>query len=297
MSLIVRYARNGEDKPRLGVLTDDNVRELAGVDLDALLSGSLAEMQQRIVASASSTLTARDAVRLLPPVANQEVWAAGVTYARSRDARLEESGGLDVYARVYASDRPELFFKSNGWRVRGPEDTVGVRRDSGWNVPEPELALVVNSHGEIAGYTIGNDMSSRDIEGDNPLYLPQAKVYDQCCALGPGIRPAWELNEAPTFDISLSVRRGNAVLTEGSISTSSMVRSFRELVDWLFAAMSFPAGAVLLTGTGIVPDSTVSITGGDDIVITASDIGSLRNTAVEVGSASEPSSSATLSAL
>jgi 2-dehydro-3-deoxy-D-arabinonate dehydratase len=221
-----------------------------------------------------------DLSKLLPPIGSQEVWAAGVTYYRSRTARMEESksaGGGDFYDRVYDAERPELFFKATPHRVRGHGQTVRIRRDSKWNVPEPELALVVNVHGEIAGYTIGNDMSSRDIEGENPLYLPQAKVYDGSCALGPGvfITPG---PLPPETEVRLAIRRGGRSAYEGSTTLSTMKRQPKELVDYLFRDNTFPNGCVLLTGTGVVPPDDFTLAHGDEIAITIEPIGTLVNT-------------------
>jgi len=187
---------------------------------------------------------------LLAPIDRQEVWAAGVTYLRSREARERESEEADVYSRVYDAPRPEIFFKATPHRVAGPYAPVCVRSDSGWSVPEPELALVLNSDLQLVGYTIGNDMSARDIEGANPLYLPQAKVYTGCCALGPTIVLA---TEVPPLEIECAIRRSEEVVFEGRISTDQFKRSYAELIEYLGRDNSFPEGVVLLTGTGIVP--------------------------------------------
>ena len=204
---------------------------------------------------------------LLPPIEpGQEVWASGVTYLRSRDARKAESATGDIYEKVYVAERPELFMKSAGWRVVGPADPIRVRRDSRWNVPEPELTLVINARGEIVGYCAGNDVSSRDIEGENPLYLPQAKVYNGSCALGPGIAlasPA-ELRDLP---IRLKITRGGQVAFEGETRTSRMKRSFEELAAYLYRELDFPRGAFLMTGTGIVPQDSFSLGQGDGVRI------------------------------
>jgi 2-dehydro-3-deoxy-D-arabinonate dehydratase len=215
----------------------------------------------------------------LAPIGRQEVWAAGVTYFRSRAARMEESksaGGGDFYDRVYAADRPELFFKSTPHRVAGPNRQVRIRRDSKWNVPEPELALVVNSLGGIIGYTIGNDMSSRDIEGENPLYLPQAKVYAQSCGLGPGIlirsQPL-----PPETEIHLEIIRSDATAFHGQTRLSELKRRPEELVEYLFRDNTFPYGCFLLTGTGIVPPDEFTLAVGDEIRITIEPIGTLIN--------------------
>ena len=209
---------------------------------------------------------------LLPPIeSDHEVWACGVTYLRSREAREAESTVRDVYSRVYDAVRPELFFKSIGARVVGPGGEIRVRDDSGWNVPEPELTLVVNSRGEIAGSTVGNDVSSRDIEGENPLYLPQAKVYDGACALGPGIRLG-QVERLANLPIQLLLRRGDQQIFEGTTSTSQIKRPLAELVEYLCRETAFPIGAFLMTGTGIVPPSEFSLQRGDTVQITIGDL-------------------------
>lgn len=221
-----------------------------------------------------------DAADLLAPIGTQEVWAAGVTYFRSRTARMEESrssGGGDFYDRVYSADRPELFFKATPARVRGPGQPVRIRRDARWNVPEPELALAVTSSGAIVGYTIGNDMSSRDIEGENPLYLPQAKVYDGSCGLGPCLYVT-TTPLPPETAIRIAIRRGGALAFEGETSLASMKRTPRELVDYLYRDNSFPHGCLLLTGTGVVPPDDFTLAAGDEIAITIEPIGTLVNT-------------------
>jgi 2-dehydro-3-deoxy-D-arabinonate dehydratase len=218
---------------------------------------------------------------LLPPIQSQEVWAAGVTYFRSLDARMEEirqagSGSEDFYDKVYTAPRPELFFKATPHRVVGPGAAVRIRRDSKWNVPEPELALVINASGQIIGYTIGNDMSSRDIEGENPLYLPQAKVWDKSCALGPCVL----VSDEPlpkTSKIELAIARGGKPCFSGSATLEQMKRSPHELVEFLYRECSFPSGCVLLTGTGIVPPAEFTLAAGDEIAITIEGIGTLKN--------------------
>jgi 2-dehydro-3-deoxy-D-arabinonate dehydratase len=216
---------------------------------------------------------------LLPPIGNQEVWAAGVTYYRSRNARMEESksaGGGDFYDRVYHAQRPELFFKATPHRVVGPEAKVAIRKDASWSVPEPELALFIDPRGKIAGYSIGNDMSSRDIEGENPLYLPQAKVYDRSCALGPCLLVSDDPLPAST-EISIEIRRGGQLAFSGATTLKEMKRKPEELVEYLYRASSFPSGCFLLTGTGIVPPDTFTLKIGDEIRITIPPIGSLVN--------------------
>jgi 2-dehydro-3-deoxy-D-arabinonate dehydratase len=210
--------------------------------------------------------------RLLAPVEpTQEVWAAGVTYVRSRDAREEESNVKDVYTRVYEAKRPELFFKAPGWRVVGHDAPIRVRADSGWNVPEPELALVINSAGEIVGHTICNDVSSRDIEGDNPLYLPQAKVYNGSCAVGPGIHVG-DTERLKDLTIALEITRAGRTAFTGETRTAQIKRSLDELAGYLVMELDFPNGAFLSTGTGIVPGQDFSLTYGDVVAITIGDL-------------------------
>ncbi len=218
--------------------------------------------------------------RILPPIGQQEVWAAGVTYQRSRQARVEESsvaGGDTFYDRVYDAPRPELFFKAPAWRVRGPGDPVRIRHDASWSVPEPEIALCINPHGSIVGCTIGNDMSSRDIEGENPLYLPQAKIYDGACALG----PAMLVVDGPLprdLSIDLTIVRGEKTVVQARTTFLRMRRSPTELVEFLYRETAFPYGCVLLTGTGVVPPDDFTLASGDRITISVPAIGTLTNT-------------------
>jgi 2-dehydro-3-deoxy-D-arabinonate dehydratase len=248
--------------------------------LDSLLGMPLADA--RAVVETATGPGPTGTPRHLPAVDRQEVWAAGVTYLRSRDGRMEESVDGSPYDRVYTAERPELFFKSLPHRVVGDGEAVGIRADSAWNVPEAELGLVVNSAGEIFGYLVGNDMSSRSIEGENLLYLPQAKVYDRACALGSSIVPIWEAPDAP-WGISLAIRRDGVEVFSGTTSTSSIVREFADLASWLVLAMDFPEGAVLLTGTGIVPEADFTLKAGDVIRIVIDGIGELSNPVVTVG--------------
>lgn len=216
---------------------------------------------------------------LLPPVVSQEVWAAGVTYFRSRSARMEESkgaGGDSFYDRVYSAERPELFFKATGRRVIGPGGAVRIRSDARWSVPEPELVLLLNPAGAILGYTVGNDMSSRDIEGENPLYLPQAKVYDGSCALGPCVLLAAE-PLAKSTAIRLEIERGGAMVFQGATSLAELKRGVEELASYLFRDNSFPDGALLMTGTGVIPPDDFTLASGDHIRITIEGIGTLEN--------------------
>lgn len=222
-------------------------------------------------------------VRLLPPVDCQEVWAAGVTYLRSKVARMEESAfSASAYDRVYEAARPELFFKAQPEKVVAAGEAVGVRRDSRWTVPEPELALVLNSRGEVVGYTIGNDMSARDIEGENLLYLSQAKIYERSCALGPWIVLDVDETTARSWSIGVRVRRGGTEVFAGQTEVNRLKRSFSELATWLFHSNAFPRGAVLLTGTGVVPPDDFSLRAGDEVEIEVSGIGKLLNPVVEV---------------
>ncbi len=208
---------------------------------------------------------------LLPPIdPTHEVWACGVTYQRSREARQAESNTGDVYDRVYTAQRPELFFKSTGWRVVGHGQSVRCRPDSAWNVPEPELVLVINRTGEIVGYTAGNDMSSRSIEGENPLYLPQAKIYNASCSLGPAIQIA-DASSLVDLPVELSIERQGQVVFHGETRTARLNRKLEELVGWLYRDLSFPQGAFLLTGTGIVPPNQFTLAQGDQVVVKVGD--------------------------
>jgi 2-dehydro-3-deoxy-D-arabinonate dehydratase len=217
---------------------------------------------------------------LAPIDGETEVWAAGVTYKRSEEARVEESATPDIYTRVYRAERPELFFKANPRRVAGPGQPVVVRADSTWDVPEPELAIVINAHAEIVGYTIGNDVSSRSIEGENPLYLPQAKVYDGCCALGPGIVPAWDVADPYALGIRMRIQRGGQPHWTGETSMREFARRLEQLVEVLFREDNFPSGVMISTGTALVPDSPFTLEAGDEVEIEIDHIGSLRNPVV-----------------
>jgi 2-dehydro-3-deoxy-D-arabinonate dehydratase len=252
---------------------------LADVSWDALVNRD--DLHDYLLSAMEYTET-RSAPRdgdLLPPIESQEVWAAGVTYFRSRTARMEEAktaGGGDFYDRVYVADRPELFLKATPHRVRGHRQDVRIRSDASWNVPEPELTLAVTSSGRIVGYTIGNDMSARDIEGENPLYLPQAKVYDGSCGLGPGILVTNEPLGKET-EIALRIERAGAAAFEGTTTLAAMKRAPEELVGYLYRDNRFPAGSLLLTGTGIVPPDAFTLASGDEVTITIGPIGTLVN--------------------
>ncbi|HEX3985104.1 MAG TPA: fumarylacetoacetate hydrolase family protein [Acidobacteriaceae bacterium] len=260
-----------EEAGRFNPLEEKSLDELlAREDLEAYLASHL---------KAGATEGAVDEKKLLAPVGTQEVWAAGVTYLRSRAARMEESkdaGGGDFYDRVYSAERPELFFKALAHKVVGPGAAVGIRSDATWNVPEPELALVINAAGKIVGATIGNDMSSRDIEGQNPLYLPQAKVYNRSCALGPGILVTSEALPVETR-ILVIIERGAVTAFAGETSLAQMKRKPQELVEYLYRDQTFPTGAFLLTGTGVVPPDSFTLKRGDSIRIAIDGIGELVN--------------------
>jgi 2-dehydro-3-deoxy-D-arabinonate dehydratase len=248
----------------------------AGFRLATTLASDLAAFRTAVETGAGAPL-APPSPLVAPVDPGTEVWAAGVTYARSRTARMAESQVPDVYDRVYDAERPELFFKSLGWRAAGTGEPIAVRTDSTWDVPEPELAVVVAASGEIVGYTACNDVSSRSIEGDNPLYLPQAKSYLGATALGPGIRPVWEV--ADPYDLAFTVRivRGGETLWHGAASTGQLHRRLDELVGYLFRADTHPHGVVLSTGTCLVPDETVTLRPGDVVEIDLAGIGRLSN--------------------
>lgn len=271
---------------RVAVLVDQGVYVVAWSEECQSLSDLLhAKDPVELVGSlfdSHATLLAAPQVKMLAPLDRQEVWAAGVTYKRSQIARMEESEtGASHYDRVYTAPRPELFFKGMPRRVAGPGQPVRIRRDTKWSVPEPELALVVSPSGRLVGLTAGNDMSARDIEGENPLYLPQAKVYDSCCALGPCILiPEGPLDLAAT-KISLVVQRKGVEAFRGETNLDQMKRTFDDLIDWLFRDNSFPDGVVLLTGTGIVPPNEFTLAAGDVVSIDITGIGTLTNPVVQ----------------
>lgn len=221
-------------------------------------------------------------VTLMPPLDEQEVWAAGVTYKRSKAARMEESeAAASCYDRVYESARPELFMKATPHRVSGHGQPLRIREDAEWNVPEPELTLVMNTKKQLVGFTVGNDMSSRDIEGDNPLYLPQAKVYNQCAGVGPWITLASAMPPRDEIGIKLEIRRDGSVVFEGKTGVDQMARTFEDLIGWLGRDNSFPTGVYLMTGTGVVPDSDFTLNPGDVVDITIDGIGTLSNPVVQ----------------
>jgi 2-dehydro-3-deoxy-D-arabinonate dehydratase len=281
---LIRY-RVGGGAPQVGVLDGDQVRALPGV---ATMAEVLARPLTWIRGACETVLAGEETgargsslrkISVLAPVDGEtEVWAAGVTYERSMHARVEESqDSADVYDRVYTAPRPELFFKSAAWRVAGPGDRVNARGDSQVDVPEPELAAVLNADGDVVGYTICNDMSSRSIEGENPLYLPQAKIYLGGCAAGPGIRPAWELTDPYGLTIEMTISRGGEPAWTGQASTAGLRRTVPELASFLFLEDEFPAGVLLSTGTSLVPDLPFTLRAGDEIRISISEIGELVN--------------------
>jgi 2-dehydro-3-deoxy-D-arabinonate dehydratase len=262
---------------------DEKIFGVPESNWDALITHpDLAAYLRSIVAGGSSAADFSGA-KLEAPIGSQEVWAAGVTYYRSRSARMAEAkdaGGGDFYDRVYTAERPELFFKAMASRVAAPGSHVRIRSDAKWSVPEPELTLVIDPRGNIIGYTVGNDMSSRDIEGENPLYLPQAKVYDRSCALGPCILVSSE-PLAKTTPIRIEIARGSNIAFSGDTTLAELKRTPEFLVSYLFRENNFPAGALLMTGTGIVPPDSFTLAPGDVVRITIDPIGTLENTVVQ----------------
>lgn len=283
---LCRFKR-GHGHPRIGLVVEESVvldLTTAGVtELHPLLDGDDVVTRVKELSGQQVPRLAMSDVQLCAPVERQEVWAAGVTYLRSKTARMDESDfSANAYDTVYDAERPEIFFKSLADKVVGSGEPVGIRRDARWNVPEPELALVLNSRGRIIGHTIGNDMSSRDIEGENLLYLPQAKIYDRSCALGPWIALGHSEQAAREWTIRLTItRNGNAVFT-GDTSVGKIKRQFEDLAAYLFRSQRFPNGAVLLTGTGIVPPDTFTLQEQDLIEIEIPEIGVLKNPVVTV---------------
>jgi 2-dehydro-3-deoxy-D-arabinonate dehydratase len=269
------------------LVTDGNTFLLSR-DWDQLINQSDLHQHLTKLASSSEAVTETKKLELIKkataPIGSQEVWASGVTYLRSRDARMEESkesGASDVYQKVYEAERPELFFKSLPHRVISSGGEVSIRKDSTWNVPEPELTLFINSAGSIQGYTIGNDMSSRSIEGENPLYLPQAKMYEGSCALGPCLYvPAKPI--APETTISIKIERAKKEVFSNSIQLNRMKRNLPELATWLYKALKFSTGSFLMTGTGIVPGNDFTLQAGDEISIKIEGIGVLKNVVGEI---------------
>jgi 2-dehydro-3-deoxy-D-arabinonate dehydratase len=264
---------------RVGVQFQDDMIQLMPENVGPLSKILHAPNPVHALRTAATAVTANASdVTFLSPLDQQEVWAAGVTYKRSQEARERESeGAAQFYDKVYSAPRPEIFFKAPAYRVSPSGGPVHIRRDSKWNVPEPELALVISPTMELVGFTIGNDMSSRDIEGENPLYLPQAKMYDNACAVGPCITLAVAMPSYDQVTIRLLIERDRQPVFDGSTKISAMKRSFAELIDWLGKEMSFPNGAVLLTGTGIIPPDDFTLAVGDVVHIDISGIGRLTN--------------------
>jgi 2-dehydro-3-deoxy-D-arabinonate dehydratase len=275
---------DAKGRSRVGVLDDANVRllpESAGSLSQLLFAEDPGSAVQKALASASESVELAKA-SLLPPIDQQEVWAAGVTYMRSKVARMEESdSAATFYDKVYSADRPELFFKATPSRVVGFGKPVRIRKDTRWSVPEPEVTLAIDPRGRIVGYTIGNDMSARDIEGENPLYLPQAKVYNQCAGLGPCVTLASAMPPLNDVAIVLRIERDGKEAFRGETSIARMNRKFPDLVAWLIRDNDVPAGAFLMTGTGIVPPDDFSLRAGDLVHITIDGIGTLTNPVVQ----------------
>jgi 2-dehydro-3-deoxy-D-arabinonate dehydratase len=278
--------QDAQNQTRVGLMLDDDaVLDLtAGIGaIEPLLESDDLVPWLTSLATQNLPLHPLSEIRLRTPIERQEVWAAGVTYLRSKTARMEESGfSANAYDRVYEAARPEIFFKSLPEKVVSPGEPVGIRQDARWNVPEPELVVVLNSRGHIVGYTIGNDMSSRDIEGENLLYLPQAKIYQRSCAIGPWITVGVSEADARNWTIRLEIRRDNGMIFEGETSVGQIKRSFVELAQFLFRSQVFPHGAVLLTGTGIVPPDNFTLEPDDQVLISISGIGTLHNIVTEV---------------
>jgi 2-dehydro-3-deoxy-D-arabinonate dehydratase len=285
---LIKFATEDSPRPRFGLFQDDRVIPLASVtgprSLSELLHAEDLEAALRDLGHAPLAPLAIESVRILAPLDNQEVWGAGVTYLRSKVAREEESeGAASFYDQVYTASRPELFFKATPSRVVGPGEPIRVRSDSKWSVPEPELALVLGPALKLVGFTIGNDVSARDIEGENPLYLPQAKVYRGSCALGPCITLASAMPPRASIGIRLEIERGGQPIYQGETSLARMARSLENLIDWLERENHFPDGVILLTGTGIVPPDDFSLEAGDRVSIAIDGIGTLTNPVVRGG--------------
>jgi 2-dehydro-3-deoxy-D-arabinonate dehydratase len=276
---IVRFTTGAT--ARVGISDGDTVTELGVASLAELLSEPVAVLRHRCESASGTRYPLADVTLLAPIDGRTEVWAAGVTYELSQRERMKETEGAALfYEQVYEAERPELFFKSAAWRAAGPGQPIAVRADSAIDVPEPELALVLNADAEVCGYTVCNDVSSRTIEGQNPLYLPQAKVYLGGCALGPSIRPAWEVPDPYRLEIRLTITRGGADVWAGTASTSGLHRKLGELVEHLYRADVFPDGAVLATGTSLVPELPFTLADGDVVTIAIEHVGVLANPVV-----------------
>jgi 2-dehydro-3-deoxy-D-arabinonate dehydratase len=278
LSHLVRFA-DGTGNIRVGVLTDEQLRPLAVASMSDLLRHSVGEIRELAEAAGEPVLMV--GTRLLPPLdGRMEVWAAGVTYQRSEEARREESGDADVYARVYRAQRPELFFKSPAWRVVTDGEPIAIRADSANNVPEPELGLLLTGGGEVAGYVVVDDVSSRSIEGENPLYLPQAKIYTGSCAVSARVRPVWEVPDPRSLGLRMRILRDGHEVFAGEANTAELNREPAELVEYLWRDNDFPDGAVLSTGTSVVPGLDQGLRPGDVVEIEIGEVGSLRSPVV-----------------
>jgi 2-dehydro-3-deoxy-D-arabinonate dehydratase len=281
---IMKFAMNDDRTPHVGVVHGDELVAIGRGEamLTELLHSHDPVAKIRGLLASSTRSFPIQSIRVLAPLDEQEVWGAGVTYERSKVAReLESDQAASFYDLVYRADRPELFFKATPSRVVGPDQPIRVRRDSSWCVPEPELALVLSPALHLVGFTAGNDMSARDIEGENPLYLPQAKVYDSCCALGPSITLAEAMPPRSSIGIRMEIERDGAKVYEGETSIARMARRFEALIDWLGRENCFPSGVILLTGTGIVPPDDFSLRAGDIVRITIDGIGTLVNRVIQ----------------
>ncbi|MDP8978464.1 MAG: fumarylacetoacetate hydrolase family protein [Actinomycetota bacterium] len=288
MAALWRVRLDGRERLARGPVDTGPVELLAeGLSVDDLLAGSAGTLEYVLDGPGAGDL--RAGATVLAPTAGQEIWCAGVTYLRSRDARMGESvSSADHYEQIYHADRPELFPKAAPGRVRGPGEVIGVRGDSDWDVPEPELAAVADQRGRVVAYTIGNDVSSRSLEGENPLYLPQAKVYTGSCALGPCLVPVGRAPDHTEMRIGLTIVRGGEAIYSDAVSVADMYRTPQDLIDWLYRAIDFPVGAVLLTGTAIVPEPEFTLRAGDEVTTEITGLGRLRNTVEVVGATPEP---------
>ncbi|HEY1302963.1 MAG TPA: fumarylacetoacetate hydrolase family protein [Vicinamibacterales bacterium] len=278
---LCRFIAAPDPDVRVGLVDGESVGDLTAIGVHRLHDLlERADLREQIARARRAGLPERplDQVRLLTPVESQEIWAAGVTYLRSKQARMEESDfSARAYDHVYEAPRPEIFFKAMPGKVVSPGEAVGIRRDARWNVPEPELTLVINSSRSIVGFTIGNDMSSRDIEGENLLYLPQAKIYTGSCAIGPCVIVGADEQAARQWTIRLEIDRDGAAVFAGETRVDQIKRRFDDLVEYLFRSQAFPRGAMLMTGAGIVPPDAFTLAEGDRVRITISGIGVLEN--------------------
>jgi 2-dehydro-3-deoxy-D-arabinonate dehydratase len=277
---LIRY-RLSPAQTVVGITEDGKLVGYIPAALHTLLGLRSDELRTRLEQVTLAQEAALSFSDVLAPIDGEtEVWAAGVTYKRSMDARREESETPDIYSKVYSAARPELFFKAVARRVSGQDQPIAVRADSTWDVPEPELALVINAYGEIVGYTVGNDVSSRSIEGENPLYLPQAKVYAGSCALGPAITPSWEIADPYSLTMYMTIERNGETYWTGQTSVGNLHRRLEELVEYLYREDDFPGGAILCTGTALVPEHPFTLQAGDTVKITIDQIGTLSNPVV-----------------